>query len=261
MAFRTPSRDPKNHNRRNQGKLFRKVSPMILGIMQPYFFPYLGYFDLINYTDRWIVFDTVQYIRHGWINRNRILHPKEDWQYVIVPRKKHRRQTAIKDVEVSADPKWRLRILAQIQHYQKRAPYYGETYQLVEECLAVKQNSLSRLNVAILEKVCLYLGISFQYGYFSKMVLELGPVERPGDWALRIAESLGAKEYVNPPGGEEIFDQSRFKAAGIKLNIRNLPHMEHNCRGYNFVPGLSIIDVLMWSPPEKVKGYLDEHRT
>jgi hypothetical protein len=234
---------------------------MKLGIMQPYFFPYLGYFDLIYNSDRWIVFDTVQYIRHGWINRNRILHPKEGWQYIIVPRKKHGRQTAIKDVEISADPRWPLLILAQIGHYQRRAPYYEETYKLVKECLAVEESSLSRLNVAILEKVCLYLGMSFQYEYFSEMVLELGPVERPGDWALRIAESLDAKEYVNPPGGEAIFDASRFKAAGIKLNIRNLPHMEYKCRSYNFVPDLSIIDVLMWNPPEKVKGYLDEHRT
>ena len=106
---------------------------MKLGVMQPYFFPYLGYFDLINISDQWIVFDTVQYMRQGWINRNRILHPKEGWQYIIVPRKKHRRQTAIKDVEVSADPEWRRRILAQIQHYQKGAPCYEETYQLVEE--------------------------------------------------------------------------------------------------------------------------------
>jgi hypothetical protein len=234
---------------------------MKLGIMQPYFFPYLGYFDLIYSSDRWIVFDTVQFIRHGWINRNRILHPKEGWQYIIVPRKKHERQTAIKDVKISADPKWSPLILAQIEHYQKGAPFYEETYQLVAECLAVKESSLSRLNVAILEKVCLYLGMSFQYEYFSEMVLELGPVERPGDWALRIAELLGAREYVNLPGGEAIFDPSRFKAAGIKLNIRNLPHMEYKCRGYNFVPGLSIIDVLMWNPPDKVKGYLDEHRT
>ena len=65
---------------------------MRLGIMQPYFFPYLGYFDLINSTDRWIVFDTVQYIRHGWINRNRILHPNEGWQYIIVPIMKAKRE-------------------------------------------------------------------------------------------------------------------------------------------------------------------------
>ena len=122
---------------------------IILGIMQPYFFPYLGYFDLINYTDRWIVFDTVQYIRHGWVNRNRILHPKEGWQHIVVPLKKHSRDTTIKDIEISKEPKWRKRILGQSQHYKKKAPYFYETYQLIEECLTIEECSISRLNVAI----------------------------------------------------------------------------------------------------------------
>ena len=74
---------------------------MKLGIMQPYFFPYLGYFDLIHSVDKWVVFDTPQYIRHGWVNRNRILHPESDWQYIIVPLKKHPRNTPIKEIEIA----------------------------------------------------------------------------------------------------------------------------------------------------------------
>lgn len=234
---------------------------MILGIMQPYFFPYLGYFDLINYSDRWIVFDTVQYINRGWMNRNRILHPKDDWQYITAPVKKHSRDTLIKNIEISEDSKWRQRILGQIQHYRKNAPYFRETYQLVEECLSAEARSFSRLNAAILEKVCFHLGIPFEYEYFSEMELKLEPVDGPGDWTLRISEVMGAEEYVNPPGGQAIYDSSKFEALGIKLTIRNLPPIEYTCRGYEFVPGLSIIDVLMWNPAEKVKDYLDEHKT
>ena len=74
---------------------------MILGIMQAYFFPYLGYFDLINCSDKWIVFDTVQYIRHGWVNRNRILHPTEGWQYIIVPIRKSKREAVLSSVEIN----------------------------------------------------------------------------------------------------------------------------------------------------------------
>ena len=233
---------------------------MILGIMQPYFFPYMGYFDLINYSDRWIVFDTVQYIRHGWVNRNRILHPKVGWQYIIVPLKKFRRDTVIKDIEVSEDPRWRTRILGQIQHYKKKAPYFRETYQLVEECLAVDEHSSSRLNVSILDKVCRHLEIPFEYEYFSEMELELGPVEGPDEWALRISEAIGATEYVNPAGGIAIFDSSKFEARGIRLTIRNLPSLGYPCPGYEFIPGLSTIDVLMWNPAEKVKDYLDEYK-
>ena len=235
-----------------------EIPLMTLGIMQPYFFPYLGYFDLVNCSGRWVVFDTAQYIRHGWVNRNRILHPKEGWQYIIVPLKKHSRDMLIKDVEVSEDPGWRSRILGQIQHYRKKAPYFTETYRLVEECLEIEESLLSRLNVAILDRVCQYLDIPFEYVYFSEMNLDLGPVEGPGDWALRISEALGAEEYVNLPGGVGIFDPLRFEEVGIRLTIRNLPAFEYTCRGCEFVPGLSIIDVLMWNPPEKVRKYIIE---
>lgn len=231
---------------------------MKLGIMQPYFFPYLGYFDLINYSDRWIVFDTVQYIRHGWVNRNRILHPEQGWQYIVVPLKKHSWDTVIRDIEIGDGPMWHQRILGQNQHYKKKAPYFRETHRLVEECLAIEERSISRLNVAILEKVCLHLGIPFEYEYFSEMQLELESVVEPGDWALRISEKLGAEEYVNPPGAAAIFDSSEFEASGIKLTIRKLLPLEYACSGYEFVPGLSIIDVLMWNPPDKVKEYLDK---
>jgi len=231
---------------------------MKLGIMQPYFFPYIGYFDLINYSDRWIVFDTVQYIRHGWINRNRILHPGQGWQYIVVPLKKHSRDTVIRDIEIGDGPMWYKRILGQNQHYKKKAPYFHETYRLVEECLTIEERSISRLNVAILEKVCLHIGIPFEYEYFSEMQLELESVEEPGDWALYISEKIGAEEYVNPPGAATMFDSSKFEASGIKLTIRKQLPIEYSCPGYEFVPGLSIIDVLMWNSPDKVKDYLDK---
>jgi len=232
---------------------------MKLGIMQPYFFPYIGYFDLINYSDRWIVFDTVQYIRHGWVNRNRILHPEQGWQYIVAPLKKHSRNTVIKDIEIGDVHMWHQRILGQNQHYKKKAPYFHETYRLVEECLAIEEHSISRLNVAILEKVCLHLGIQFEYEYFSEMQLELEYVKEPGDWALRISEKIGAEEYVNPPGAAEMFDLSKFEASDIKLTIRERLPFEYACSGYEFVSGLSIIDVLMWNQPNKVKEYLDKN--
>jgi hypothetical protein len=145
-------------------------------------------------------------------------------------------------------------------HYKKKAPYYRETVRLVEECLDTKETYLSTLNVNILEKVSSYLGISFAYKYFSEIKLDLGTIKEPGDWALRISEALGAKEYVNPPGGLNIFDSSKFNELGIKLTIRNLQPIEYTCRGYSYVPQLSIIDVLMWNEPIEVKAFLDKHR-
>ena len=79
--------------------------------MQPYFFPYIGYFSLINYVDKLVVFDTAQYIKQGWMNRNRILQPNKAWQYIIVPVKKHKHDTAIKDIKIVSGDKWKKKIM------------------------------------------------------------------------------------------------------------------------------------------------------
>lgn len=230
---------------------------MKLGIMQPYFFPYLGYFDLINCTDFWIVFDGVQYIRHGWINRNRILHPVEGWSYIIVP-VSFSRETIIKDVSVAQDGKWKKRILGQLGHYKKAAPYYRSVINLVEECLEIDASFISQLNVSVLEKLCNYIGIRFDYSFFSTMDLDLGAIERPGDWALNISHALDANEYINPPGGEDLFDRKKFSEYDIKLTIRNFPPFVYECPGYQFIPNLSILDVLMWNDPEEINKYLNQ---
>lgn len=230
---------------------------MKLAIMQPYFFPYLGYFDLINYSDRWIVFDTVQYIRHGWVNRNRIHHPQKGDLYIVVPLKKRPRNTAIKDIVILDDPNWKSKILGQLNHYKKTAPYFKETYAFLEDCLSINEKSLLRFNTMILQKTCSSLGIDFKFEYFSEMNLELGKIEGPGDWALRISEALNVKEYVNPPGGVAIFDPDKFKAVGIKLTIRNIPAFEYPTRGYEYIPDLSIIAVMAFNSPEQIKAFLD----
>ncbi len=226
--------------------------------MQPYFFPYLGYFDLINASDRWIVFDTAQYIRHGWINRNRILHPNEGWQYVIVPLQKHSRETAIRDVMISASPGWKDKITGQLMHYRKKAPFFDQTLFFIRECLSVEERSISRLNSEILSKVCSLLEISFDYEYLSDIEIELDAVEEPGNWALRISEALKAEEYVNPPGAD-FFYERKFAESGIKLSIRSLPSLRYSCDGYEFVPDLSIIDLLMWNEPAVIKEHLDRN--
>ena len=174
--------------------------------------------------------------------------------------KKHNRNAIIKDIEIQEDSQWRSRILSQMGHYKKKAPNYGETIRLLEECLDTKETCLSRLNVSILEKVCSYVGIPFEYQYFSEMKLDLGVIKGPGDWALRISEALGAKEYVNPPGGLKIFDSSKFDELSIKLKIRDLQPIEYTCKGYSYIPQLSIIDVLMWNEPVQVRAFLEKQK-
>ena len=113
---------------------------MKLALMQPYFFPYLGYFDIINSVDKWVVFDNAQYIRRGWIHRNRILHPRKGWQYIVVPIKKHSHKTVIKDIMIDNEQNWKRKIIRKLQHYKKKAPYFDETIAFVEDCLAIEDS-------------------------------------------------------------------------------------------------------------------------
>jgi len=146
-------------------------------------------------------------------------------------------------------------IIGQLQNYKKTAPFFNEVVSLVEDCLDPRENSLSMLNVKCLESVCAYLEIPFQPMFFSELRLTLGPVEGPGDWALQLSEALGASEYINPPGGVQIYDRSKFESAGIKLTIQPPVDFVYECKGYQFEPNLSIIDVLMWNSPDTVRTY------
>ena len=233
---------------------------MKLALMQPYFFPYLGYFDLINSVDKWIVFDTAQYIKRGWIHRNRILHPKNGCQYIIVPVKKHSYRTRINEIIIDNEQNWRRKIIRKLQRYKKNAPYFDQVIDLVEESFAIEEKNISRLNTAILSRVCKYLGIRFNYTYLSEMNIKIGHLEGPGDWGLRVSEKMDAKEYVNLSGGKHLFNECKFKQKNIKLTIKHQLCFTYSCVGYEFMPNLSILDLLMWNKPETIKLYLDNNK-
>lgn len=230
-----------------------------IGIMQPYFFPYLGYYDLINRTDRWIVFDVVDYAPKSWMNRNRILHPAQGCQYVSVPVDRHAGDGIIQGVEVLDVAASHGKIRGQIAHYRKGgAPYFRAVERLLDDCfLNLKSNLLRDLNVRSLELVCAYLAIPFKSENLSQMSLSLPEIRHPGQWALEIASAVGADDYLNPPGGRDIFQAAEWTERGVRLGFTRLVSFPYLTKGYQFIEHLSILDVLMWNPPEKVKAYLD----
>ena len=231
-----------------------------VAIMQPYFFPYLGYFSLIKHTDEFILFDPVQFIRHGWIERNRILKPENGWQYISVPLEKHEMQTLIKDIKINNNESWQEKLYAQLTHYKKKAPFYRQTLDVVQRAISDSPETITQLNQKILATVCDYLNIPFKWQIFSQMGLEIEPVQAPDEWALNICKALGYTEYWNPPGGMEFFDRSKYEKAGVdlkfqKINIQPYPQR----RGpENIETGLSIIDVMMFNSPEKINEMLND---
>jgi len=232
---------------------------MRVAIMQPYFFPYIGYFQLINAVDKFIVFDAAQYIRHGWVNRNRVLRPQEGWMHIIVPLEKHSRNTLIKDMIISGDKAWKAKIINQLSHYKKIAPYYMNVISFLEECFDADTEKLSLLNAELLRKTCEYLKIDFQYEFFSQMNLGIKEIDDPGSWALEISRKLGATEYVNPSGGQELFNAKKFNEANIKLSFLNAKLTEYDQRRRPFEPGLSIIDMMMFSDKQKIQEDLKDY--
>jgi hypothetical protein len=231
---------------------------MKLAIMQPYFFPYLGYYSLIKKSDQFILFDTVQFIRRGWIERNRILKPVEGWQYVAVPLIKKELSTIICEMEIRNNEDWRGKLILQLAHYKKKAPFYRETLSVIQDAINMDTNSIVKLNENILKKTCEYFNIPLNISIFSEMNIEIEEVTHPGEWALNITKALNGKDYINPTGGVEIFKREQFTNADIKLNFLGNNLSSYNQHRSVFERGLSIIDVMMFNDPVAICKLIDD---
>src|SRR5512147_3120236 len=111
---------------------------MILAGMQPYFFPYLGYFGLIRHSDIFIIADNLQFVESGWVARNRILKPSEGWHYIRVPLVKCSHKTAISEMKINRKISWRDKIARQLHHYSRKAPYYTEVMRFLERAFTLE---------------------------------------------------------------------------------------------------------------------------
>lgn len=225
---------------------------MKLGIMQPYFFPYIGYFQLIHATERFIFFDTPQYERRGWMNRNRIINLKEGSTYITVPIIKAPQQTALLDIKINNAENWREKLLLQLEIYKKRAPYYAQTKDFVQSTLGKAGDSLSELNIISVVESCRYIGLSINWDVFSRMDLKIASKCAPDEWALEISKALHATEYINAPGGQAFFDRAKYESAGIDLKFIKPELKPYVQRIGRFEPALSIIDVMMYNSPEEI---------
>ncbi|MBZ0204734.1 MAG: WbqC family protein [Flavobacteriales bacterium] len=225
-----------------------------LGIMQPYFFPYLGYFGLIAATDRWIIFDPVQYIRKGWMNRNRVLKQGGGVKYVGVTMAPHARETVIHQMRLAEGIDHLGQLVRNLDYYKTvRAPYYAAVISLLEECFAVGDLRLMSLLSRCLQLTCGYIGIPLNFEVYSRMELEHEPARGPGDWALNISSALKVKTYINSPGAREYFDPQAFRNAGVELLYLEQELPPYDQRTPVFEPGLSIIDVMMFNDPSRIR--------
>ncbi|MCP4440177.1 MAG: WbqC family protein [Aureispira sp.] len=233
---------------------------MKLGIMQPYFFPYIGYFALIKQTDEFILFDTPQFIRHGWIERNQILKPNGERLYIKAPLKKHHRDTKIKELVINDTQNWRSKILAQLVPYKKVAPNYWKVIKLLKEIFEYETTSIVEFNLHSLRKVCDYLNVTTPIKIWSEMGVSIEDATAPDEWALNICKALGANTYYNPMGGTSFFDRSKYEKAGIDLKFMESQAVEYKQFPNEFAPFLSIIDLMMFCNVESINEMMDNFK-
>ncbi len=228
----------------------------IVGIMQPYFFPFFEQFRLIAACDLWIVFDTPQFSRKSWINRNRILNRDKGWTYLSIPVQHRGLGTPIKDALIATNQDWRAQLMDKLKVYQKEAPFYITVCDLVRDALAPNHETIAQVNTAILRVVCHYLKITTPVQLASELAFDLPERCAPGEWALHISKNLGATEYRNAAGGTALFDETLYAKNGIRLSFHEHCARSYATGSFEFVSDLSVIDWMMWNDPDVLRTWL-----
>lgn len=226
---------------------------MKIGIMQPYFLPYIGYWQLMNAVDKYIIYDDVNYINRGWINRNRILingTPK----YLSISVANASQNKKINEIQIVHESKSTLKRMRMIECAYRKAPYYNRIIPLVERILTCEASMLAEFIENSFYVICEYLDIKTEFILSSSLNKDSGL--KGQEKILNICELLGATEYYNAIGGKQLYSSRAFQNKGINLKFVRSKDIMYKQFSNEFRPGLSIIDVMMFNSREEVKAFL-----
>ena len=220
--------------------------------MQPYFFPYMGYFQLIATVDLFIVYDNIKYTKKGWINRNRMLQNGKDVMFSL-PLKHDSDKLDVCDRELAADFSCD-KLLNQFKGLYHRAPYFLQTFPLIEQIIRHQDTNLFRFLHHSIVKTCEHLGITTEIRISSGIAINHDLKNQ--DKVLALCTALGASTYVNAIGGRELYSKETFRERGVELKFIRSKPFEYPQFGDEFVPWLSIVDVMMFNSVETIKESL-----
>lgn len=216
---------------------------MKLAVMQPYLFPYIGYFQLMNSADKFVIFDDVNFIKKGWINRNNILINGQK-NLFTVPLRDASQNKLISDTEIVEGDEWREKLLRSIALGYKKAPFFAETFNLIERVVLSKETHVAKMILLSLELLKDALNLKVQIVPTSAAYDNRGLKAQYR--ILDICKQEGATCYINSSGGVELYERDLFRANGIELRFLKTQPFIYKQFGGEFVPHLSIIDVLMF---------------
>lgn len=227
--------------------------PVRLGIMQPYFLPYIGYFQLIVAVDRFVVYDNIQYTKQGWINRNRILRRDGCTALISLPLKKDSALLDIRQRQL-AESFRRDKLLNQIRDAYHDAPQFAAVFPLVEKVVNCPESNLFRYLFHSLVAVCSYLEIATPLLVSSSLPID--HALQAQDKVIALCRHLNATRYINPIGGVSLYSRACFAANAIDLKFLQARLSPYAQRQNDFVPALSIIDVMMFNPLADIQRQL-----
>ena len=220
---------------------------MKIGIMQPYLFPYLGYFQLLNIVDKFIVYDDVKYVKSGWINRNRIAM-QDEWQWLTIPIKGDSDYLNISNRFLSDDYlKHNQKSLNRIKNEYKDSPHFDTIYPILANILNYENNNLFSYLLNSISMLKELLNIGTPLSISSKLEESHQTINLKGqDKVLNICLVSKAKTYFNPIGGVDLYSKEVFREKGIDLKFLQMQQINYHRQNRPYIPSLSIIDVLFF---------------
>ncbi len=228
-----------------------------IAIMQPYFLPYIGYWQLLNCVDEFIVYDNIEFTKKGWFNRNRILEVDHDRLFTI-PIKKDSDYLPVDKRYLGGDSDKEIaRTLRIIQSNYTKAPYFAVVYPVIEECFLFSNKNLFEYIFNSVSVICRYLDINTKIVVSSQVPIDHSLKSEKK--VLAICKSEDADAYINPIGGMELYDTEEFKSNDITLRFIKSNDISYGQFSNQFVPWLSIIDVMMFNDKNTIKQMLEEY--
>jgi len=226
-----------------------------IAIMQPYLFPYLGYYQLVNAADKFVFYDDVNYIKGGYINRNNILSKDKALRFTL-PVLSASSNKKINELYFSHETR---KILQSIQQNYSKAPFFQLIFPIVESIICSEDRKVSELCKRSIEAVFDYIKVDIEF-HFSQDI-KIDRSKEPAQKLIDISDALSCEHYINPIGGIELYDKSFFSNQGKKLSFIKMMDVKYHQGNINeaFVSNLSMIDILMWNDVEQIKTLLSKY--
>jgi hypothetical protein len=232
------------------------TNKMKIAVMQPYIFPYIGYYQLINAADVFVVYDNIKFTKKGWINRNRILVDGRD-KFITIPIKKDSDYLNVSNRYLADTwPTEKKSMLNRIRAAYKKAPHFDTVYPVIEKCLLFEDRNLFSFLLNSIKTITSHLKISTPIIISSD--LNIDHQLRSEKKVIAICKSCEAQSYINPIGGLNLYSKEEFKTNGIDLYFLKTGKVAYTQSENEFMPFLSVIDVLMFNSVQNAREMLNK---